>query len=149
MDWSMRVICSIFGICVWDSWMAFSGCKKVRCTLKQASFYMLPYEDLIDNTTESIGLKARMRTADESDAMTMIDDTSKRGIGAHLIPTKRLTKKNKGEKIGGRRVCKTGKTTLEFSVCRYENHNDQEVWLSTTRIVSKCFSRHITKQHKV
>ena len=89
IDWSMCVNVSIFGMCVVDSWLAYRGCKGIRCAIKQAFFYMLLAEKLIDSMMESGNLRARQRTLDESGAVAASDRMPQGGVGAHLIPTKR------------------------------------------------------------
>lgn len=49
-------------------------------------------------------IRDKKSTEDESEAITVIDDTSKSSIGTHLTPTKRLWKNNKRETIGGTSV---------------------------------------------
>ena len=132
MYWTMRVNCSVLGMCIVDSWLAFSGCKGKRCSLKQADFYMLLAEELIDNSIDTINLQMRTRTDDESGAIATVDGTPQSGIGAHLTPTKRRRKNKAGEAIAGQRqgrckVCKTGKTTLQCSICREEKPNEPEL----------------------
>eukprot|EP00171_Calliarthron_tuberculosum_P006804 IDg6804t1 len=132
MDWSMRVNCSIFGMCVVDSWLAYSGCKG----------------DGLRN------LRTRQRTLDESDAVAVTNRMPQSGVGAHLTPTKRRRKDRAGEVLAGRpqgrcKVCKTGKTTLECSICREENPDDAERWLCTTRFGSACFPKHLAEEHNL
>ena len=149
MDWSMRVNCSVLGMCIVDSWLAFSGCKGKRCSMKQADIHMLLSEELIDNSIDTINLRMRTRTVDESGAIATVDGTSQSGIGAHLTPTKRRRKNKAGEEIVGRRqerlkMCKTGETTLQCSICREEKPNEPELWICTTRLGSACFPTHLS-----
>ena len=84
----MRVNFSVLRMCIVDSWLAFCGFKGKRCSLKQADFYMLLAEQLIDNSIDTINLRMRTRTVNERGAIATADKTLQSGMGAHLTPLK-------------------------------------------------------------
>jgi hypothetical protein len=61
MDWSMQVNTSLLGMCIVDTWYAYSQCTKTHgannanTNKRQKDFYSFLVEELIDNNYDSVG----------------------------------------------------------------------------------------------
>jgi hypothetical protein len=64
LDWSMRVNTSLLGMCIVDSWYAYSQCTATQ--ERQKDFYSFLAEELIDNCHDS----ARRRNRGPDGALT-------------------------------------------------------------------------------
>jgi hypothetical protein len=88
-NWATRVGTTILEIIFVDSWLVYRGATKT--TEKQAKFYTLLAEELIDNTFDEHGIRRR-RQGDGSSAspgaVNARTGEGRAGIQAHLTPTK-------------------------------------------------------------
>jgi hypothetical protein len=93
LDWSMRVNTTLLGMCIVDTWYAYSQCTKTK--EKQKAFYSFLAEELIDNKYDSVGPGSgrRNRTQDAQEArnrmMMSNNGLPTCGYGPHITPTKR------------------------------------------------------------
>jgi hypothetical protein len=74
LDWSMRVNRSLLGMCIVDTWYAYSQCTSTR--EKQKIFYSFLAEELIDNNYDSVGpgsgQRSRIEDAQEAQNQLML-----------------------------------------------------------------------------
>jgi hypothetical protein len=93
LDWSMRVNTTLLGMCIVDTWYAYSQCTKTK--EKQKDFYSFLAKELIDNKYDSVGPGSgrRNRTQDAQEArnrmMMSNNGLPTCGYGPHITPTKR------------------------------------------------------------
>lgn len=83
-DWSMRVNLSLLGMCVVESWMLYSGARGATATLSQRQFYEDLAAQLIANSCDTTGLRARGASKSPVDAERA---PLRYGVGVHLTPT--------------------------------------------------------------
>jgi hypothetical protein len=100
-SWSMRLNMSILGIVIFDSWMAWRGCKGSANGIQQRKFYVALGEELINNSFDRIGHREHQCVADESEAM--VKGEPRNGLSAHLTPTKLKRRRLSGEVLAGAR----------------------------------------------
>jgi hypothetical protein len=158
LDWLMRVNTTLLGMCIVDTWYAYSQCTKTK--EKQKDFYSFLAKELIDNKYDSVGPGSgrRNRTQDAQEArnrmMMSNNGLPTCGYGPHITPTKRR-RINKGVVTkslhqGKCRVCKK-KTTFVCSVCKEENEDNaqhgKETWICMNKQGQTCFSDHVTNEH--
>ena len=121
-DWSKRVNPSILGIIVVDTFLCYN--QLVDKIKKEGDFYLRLAEELIDNKYDSIQLRPRNCTAEETPSLEAIGKYGRprSGIRIHLTPTKR---RSKGSNIvlhqGMCKICKA-KSSHECSVCVDKNY---------------------------
>jgi hypothetical protein len=94
----MRVNTSLLGMCIVDTWYAYSQCTKTN--EKQKEFYSFLAEELIDNNYDSVGGQGRTmeENVQERRGPSTVSNTGlpRCGSGPHLTPTKRK-RYHKGE----------------------------------------------------
>ena len=99
-DWSKRFNMSLLGICIVDTWLAYSQVTQNKHEI-QSEFYSFLAEELIDNRVDE-GVRGRVRrrhtqdTFDEASPVIAADGTLRCGVSVHLTPTKRKRKNNAG-----------------------------------------------------
>jgi hypothetical protein len=131
---------SVLGVIVFDSWLVYSGGRGIRTGMDQLEFYEQLADQLIDNYSDSGGLRDR-----PSDLVTP-GATSRSGIGAPLTPTKKKLKSKSGTitTFALQRKCciRSAKATHICSSCM----DDRDASGSTCRCHSKnnrrCFGLH-------
>ena len=147
-DWSMRVNLSLFGMCVVDAWMLYSGAHGTAAELTQNQFYEDLAAEPIDNMFNSVGLQARGAAA--------VDSADRRvpplrfSVVIHLTPTlKRRTGEfaHDGDQHARRtcRGCKRGRTSYVCSGCRETKGG--EVHFCGPKTGRPCFEQHIREVH--
>jgi hypothetical protein len=153
-DWSTRVNISLLGMCIVDTWYAYSQCTDTTETQKE--FYSALAVELIDNTYDTVGSGRRGRNAEPVDDLESQSNLLRNngvprcGIGAHVSPTK---KKRKREGLPTKQLqqgaCKTcsKKTTTVCSLCKDMNPNGPEPWICMNKNGKTCFPEHMTKVH--
>jgi len=149
-DWSMRVNLSLLGMCVVDAWLLYSGARGGRAHLTQNDFYEDLAEQLIDNTFETVGTRARPAPSGAAAAA----DAAPRsfGVGIHLTAT---VKRREGpaSKEGDHRaqrachVCKRRGTSWVCSGCRDSTH--RELYCCGPRTGRRCFETHAREVHEL
>jgi len=149
-DWSMRVNLSLLGMCVVDAWLLYSGARRGGAHLTQNEFYEDLAEQLIDNTFETVGTRARPAP---SGAAAAADAAPMRfGVGIHLTAT---VKRREGpaSKEGDHRaqrachVCKRRGTSWVCSGFRDSTH--REVYCCGPRTGRRCFETHAREVHEL
>ncbi len=159
MDWSMRVNTSLLGMCIVDTWYAYSQCTKANdgTDEKQKDFYSFLAEELIDNNYDSVGRRNRDgSTPDTTRAprLVTVNGLARCGVEAHLSPTKRR-RVEKGVTTNGLyqgkcKVCKK-KTVFVCSLCKDANEDGifhgKEVWLCMNKQGETCFIDHLADKH--
>jgi hypothetical protein len=113
LDWSMQVNTTLLGMCVVDTWYAYSQCTSTK--EKQKDFYSLLTKELIVNKYYSVGPRSGQcnRTKDAQEAQNQMMATNNGLLtcvyGPHITPTKRRISKgvvSKSLHQGKCRVCK-------------------------------------------
>ena len=120
-NWSKRVNQSILGMIVVDTFLCYN--QLVDESEKEGDFYLIFSEELIDNKYDSIQLRPRNGTAEQTPILDAIakDGRPRSGICIHLTPTKRKRKGSNTSLHQGRcKICKV-KSSHECSVCVDKN----------------------------
>ena len=120
-DWSKQVNQSILGMIVVDKFLCYN--QLVDESEKEGNFYLRLDEELIDNKYDSIQLRPRNSTAEQTPSIDAIgeDGRPRSGICIHLTPTKRESKGSNAALHQGRcKICKV-KSSHECSVCVDKN----------------------------
>jgi len=86
-DWSMRVNLSLLGMCIVDSWLLYSAASGATAILTQKQFYEDLAAQLIDNTSDTVGFRARATSAAEP--MGEVGAPLRYGVGIHVRPTQK------------------------------------------------------------
>ncbi len=114
---------TLFGIVVVDTWLVYSKCTGAIEDEKQAEFYTLLAEELIENTYDS-ALGRRRRSdfvTEDSPTLSRLTGAPRSGVYAHLTPTKRRRRRADGsltkQRLQGRCMICHKKTTYLCSVC--------------------------------
>ena len=106
-DWSKRVNQSILGMIVVDTFLCYN--QLVDESEKEGDFYLRLAEELIDNKYDSIQLRPRNSTAEQTPSIDAIgkDGRPRSGIIIHITPTKRKRKGSNTALHQGRcKICK-------------------------------------------
>eukprot|EP00979_Chaetoceros_neogracilis_P003570 scaffold621_cov256-Chaetoceros_neogracile.AAC.5 len=93
-DWSRLVNITLFRMMIVDTWLAFNECTLAEETQKEVyMLYMLLLEELIDNAHDNLNMARLLRRiADDASSNSTLaagTDVPKRGVTAHITPTKR------------------------------------------------------------
>lgn len=122
-DWSKRVGMSLLGMCAVDAWKLYTGARGATASLTQKQFYEDLAAQLIGNTFDAVGIRARWSTtASASTASGDMAVSARYGLGIHLKPT--LKRRGPFAADGdqraqrGCRVCKRFKSCLVWLGCR-------------------------------
>lgn len=151
-DWSKRVGMSLLGMCAVDAWMLYTGARGATASLTQKQFYEDLAAQLIGNTFDAVGIRARRSTT--GSASTASGDmavSARYGLGIHLEPT--LKRRGPSAADGdqraqrGCRVCKWFKSCLVCSGCR--GTYEQEVFLCSPKTGRHCLDVHLREVHEV
>ena len=93
-SWDKRVNTTLFGMCVVDTWLAWSQVNNVISTNSQSDFYRDLAEELIDSYYNRLGTCS---TAHELLSPSNLFDSwtgqPRAGVAAHLTPTKKKLRK--------------------------------------------------------
>lgn len=141
---------SLFGICVVDGWMLYSGAHGAAAVLTHAQFHETLAEQLIDNVYHTrgasrCGVLESYAAADETTPPLF-------GVSVHLTPT---LKRRTGSSAKGAdqraqrdcRVCKSHRTTQVCSRCR--ETGDGEVYCCGPKAGHDCFEVHMRDVHQL
>jgi len=147
-DWLMRVNLSLLGMCVVDTWMLYSGAHGTAAELTQNQFYEDLAAEQIDNTFNTVGLRARGAPAVDSADRGV--PPLRFGVGIHLTPTlKRRTGESThdGDQRAQRtcRGCKRRRTSYVCSGCRETKGG--EVYFCGPKTGRPCFDQHMREVH--
>jgi hypothetical protein len=155
LDWSMRVNTSLLGMCIVDSWYAYSQCTATQ--ERQKDFYSFLAEELIDNCHDSARRRNRGPDVEVRSPSSLISNNGlpRCGSGPHVTPTKRK-RFHKGELTknlyqGGCKVCKL-KTTYICSVCKDQGDDEnfeKHVYICANRKGRSCFPDHMASSHEL
>jgi hypothetical protein len=163
-EWSRRVNMSIFGMCVVDTWLAWS--QATASHSNQRDFYIALAEEMIDNTYDHVGVTAAGRRApaptDQPGGSPSLfhraTGAPRGGVFAHLTPTKKKRKRKDGTvtnqaKQGYCSICQK-KTKYNCSECidnqeHGGNDTEHETWLCNAATGRSCFAQHMTSKHDV
>jgi len=148
-DWSMRVNLSLLGMCIVDSWLLYSGARGATAILTQKQFYEDLAAQLIDNTFDTVGVRARATSAAEP--VGEVGAPLRYGVGIHLTPTR----KRRGASAGDGdhraqrtcRVCKRHKSSHVCSGCR--GGDDGDMFLCGPKTGRSCFDVHLRDVHQL
>jgi|AntRauTorckE5430_2_1112549.scaffolds.fasta_scaffold03177_2 hypothetical protein len=93
-DWSRFVNITLLRMTIVDTWLAFNGCTLAEETQKEVYMLcMLLLEELIDNAHDNLNMARLLRRiADDASSNSTLaarTDVLKRGVTAHITPTKR------------------------------------------------------------
>jgi len=149
-DWSMRFNLFLLGICVVDAWLLYSGARGGGGHLTQSDFYEDLAEQLIDNTFETAGLRARPAPSGAAAAADAAPLRS--GVGIHLTATVKH-REGPASKEGDHRaqrachVCKRRGTSWVCSGCRKSTHRG--VYCCGPRTGRRCFETHAREVHEL
>lgn len=172
-DWSKRVNLSILAIIIVDTWLAYklmtfvhdenqTGEAETTTNEVQKDFYCHLAAELIDNNYETV-VGGRKQQNDSSPSSSeggthrelfhKHDGAPRCGIAAHLTPTKRKRKNQKGElqnrNLQGRcRVCSM-KTIYTCSLCVDDDECHDAGWLCGTSKGRTCFADHLAENHNI
>ena len=147
-DWSKRVNFGLLGVCIVDSFLLYKGGKGAKFCRDQNSFNELLYEELIDNTMDSVLGKRRI-----GDQNTDMEDPKRvpvSGTGNHLTPRKRH-RKEKGTStnalLQGRCMfCKKYKSKFICSTCADVG---KEVYVCHSQTGRECYIGHLEVEHDI
>ena len=156
-EWDRRVNMSIFGMCIVDTWLAWSQCTGSKET--QSDFYINLAEEMIDNNYDRYrrsGGTVRLNSGMQgSPSLYDKSGVPRAGVHAHLTPTKLKRKRKDGTltnqcKQGYCGVCKR-KTKYNCSQCIDESQHDEEklIWLCHTDTGRDCFTLHMQITHEM
>lgn len=152
-DWSKRVGFSLFGMCVVDTWLAYSQVTGLQGET-QSQFYTYLAEELIDNTYDATGNGGgRHRRSPGDHSPELINHATgggRAGVHAHLSPTRKRRKTKDGlltnqAKQGSCRVCKM-KSRYVCSTCA-DMGSPKDIWLCHTETGRMCFPTHVSDCH--
>jgi len=147
-DWSMRVNQSLLGMSIVDSWLLHSGARGAAAILTQKQFYENLAAQLIDNTFDTIGVRARTAsaTSPQDGAAALL----RYGVGIHLMPTR---KRRNGAAPGdhrAQRTCRECKCHKSSYVCSGCHGGDKwGVFLCGPKTGRKCFVGHLRNVHEL
>jgi len=149
-DWSMRVNLSLLGMCVVDSWLLYCGARGANAALTQRQFYEDLAAQLIDNTFDTIGVRARATPS--SAQVEEVGSSLRYSVGIHLTPT---GKRRSGASVGDGdhraqrncRVCKRHKSSQVCSGCR--GGFDGDMFLCGPKTGRSCFEAHLRTVHEL
>ena len=116
---------------------------------KEGDFYLRLAEELIDNKYDSIQLRPRNGTAEQTPSIDAIgkDGRSRSGIHIHLTLTKRKRKGSNTALHQGRcKICKV-KSSNECSVC-VDKNDGLDYYLRHSISGRDCFAQHIYHTHE-
>jgi len=148
--WSMRVSVSLSGMCVVDSWLLYSGARGETAALTQRQFYEDLAAHLIDNTFDTVGVRARATPS--SAPVEEVGAPLRYGVGIHVTPR---GKRRSGASVGAGdhrdqcncRVCKRHKSSQVCSGCR--GGVDGEMFLCGPKTGRSCFEAHLRTVHEL
>jgi hypothetical protein len=145
---------TLFGIVVVDTWLVYSKCTGTIEDEKQAEFYTLLAEELIENTYDS-ALGRRRRSdfvTEDSPTLSRLTGAPRSGVYAHLTPTKRRRRRADGsltkQRLQGRCMICHKKTTYLCSVCSDNTRFERTPWLCHSEHGRHCFSTHYEDIHQ-
>ena len=155
-SWDKRVNTTLFGMCVVDTWLAWSQVNSNNVST-QSDFYRDLAEELIDNNFDRLGTprKAGRHASSPNNLVDSRTGHPRAGVAAHLTPTKKKRKKKNGEvtnhaKQGYCAICRR-KTKYMCSLCYDENgdggDHDQEIYLCGNETGRTCFQTHLDNTH--
>lgn len=149
-DWSLRVNLTLLGMCLVDAWLLYSGARAGLAHLSQNAFYEDLAAQLIDNTFDTVGVRAR--GAARVAAGEASDGTVRYGVGVHLTPTNKRRAGKTAKDADHRaqrdcRVCKRHRSSLVCSSCR-ENARG-EVFCCGPKTGRQCFEQHMREIHEL
>ena len=149
-DWSMRVNLSLLGMRVVDAWMLYSGARGGTATLKQSAFYEDLAEQLIDNTFDAVGFRAR---GDPGGAATAEEERAPRfGMGILVTPTlkRRHGVSSKEGDHRAQRACRVFKRRGTSSVCSACRESaGVELYICGPKTGRRCFDEHMKQVHEL
>jgi len=147
-DWSMRVNLSLLGMCIVGSSPMYSGARGATAILTQKQFYEDLAAQLIDNTFDTVGVRARATSAAEP--VGQVGAPIRYGVGIHLTPTR---KRRNGASAGDGdqraqrtcRVCKRLNSSHVFSGFRVGD--DGDMFLCGPKRGRSCFDVYLRDVH--
>ena len=116
---------------------------------KEGDFYLRLTEELIDNKYDSIQLRTRNGTAEQTPSLDAIgkDGRPSSGIRIHLNPTKRRRKGSNTALHQGRcKICKV-KSSHECSVC-VDKNDGLDYYIFYSKSGRDCFAQHTYHTHE-
>jgi len=146
----MRVNLSLWGMCVVDSWLLYSGAGGANAALTQRKFHESLAAQLIDNTFDTIGVRARATPS--SAQVEEVGASLRYGVGILLTP---MGKRRSGASVGdgdhqAQRnccVCKRHKSSPVYTGCR--GGFDGDMFLCGPKIGRSCFEAHLRTVHEL
>jgi len=141
---------SLLGMCVVDSWLLYSGARGATAALTQRKFYEDLAAQLIDNTFDTAGVRARATPS--SAPVEEVGAPLRYVVGIHLTPT---GKRPSGASVGDGdhraqrncRVCKRHKSSQVCSGCR--GGVDGDMFLCGPKTGRSCFEAHLRTVHEL
>ena len=158
-SWDKWVNTTLFGMCVVDTWLAWSQVNtNIISTSSQSDFYRDLAEELIDNNFDRLGTRqgAAQQPSSPSNLFDSRTGQPRAGVAAHLTPTKKKRKRKNGDlmnhaKQGYCAICHR-KTKYMCSLCYDENcdggDDGQEVFLCGNETGRTCFQTHLGSKHE-
>ncbi len=144
---------TILGIIIVDAWKVWSmiSCDDDGIPIEnQKTFYGNLAAELIDNKID----RTRRRNENEMEPINnlMLQDPKtgelRRGIHAHVTPTKRKRKGSRHLYQGWCRICRQSKSILTCSLCKDNETVKHDYWLCDPSKGYKCFATHVEESHK-
>ena len=156
-SWDKRVNTTLFGMCVVDTWLAWSQVN-INNNISigtQSDFYRDLAEELIDNNFDRAGTPRRGAALQPSSPSNLVDSRTgkpRAGVAAHLTPIKKKRRKKNGEltnhaKQGYCSICRR-KTKYMCSLCYDENCDNHEIFLCGNETGRNCFETHLGSKHE-
>ena len=146
-DWSKRVNQSIIRMIVVDVFLCYN--QLVDKSEKEGDFYLRLAEELIDNKYNSIQLRPRNGTAEQTPSIDAIgkDGRPRSGIRIHITPKKRRRRGSNTALNQGRcKICKV-KSSRECSVC-VDKNDGLDYYLCHSKTGRDCFAQQIYHKHE-
>jgi hypothetical protein len=148
-EWSFRVNTSLLGIIVVDYWLIYRGAVGESHGVSQGDFYEQLAKALNENKRDGSSLRERWIHHEEGAVGGVSMDRPRRGISAHLTPTKRKRKGKVGEPLpyslfNNCRECKRSKLRYICSVCNDTDGLICKVFLCHSSTGRSCLEQHVS-----